>query len=104
MDNFVKWLEHKKEINFGMWSKDGTVVVYIDGQKYEYITDPMYHERWQTMARYAPWKVLNDIKQQSQKMQPKSAIIKDANSCPTCRTNYPNYQPGIECPGCSEVN
>ncbi len=105
MDNFVNWLvnEREKDINFGMWSKDGTVIVYIDGKRHEYLTDPMFHERWQTMARFAPWKVLNDIKQQSQKMKPKAPIIKDNNSCPGCGTGSPNYQTGIECPGCSEV-
>jgi hypothetical protein len=27
-----------------------------------YITDSMYHDNWKRMVRYAPWKVLNQIK------------------------------------------
>jgi hypothetical protein len=60
---FKIWLEdNERNIHFGAFWKDGTVVVYIGGKRYVYITDSMYHDNWKRMVRYAPWKVLNQIK------------------------------------------
>ena len=57
---FRQWLENT--INFGAFAKDGTVVVYIDGKRYVYITDALFHDKWKRMIPYAPWRVLNQIK------------------------------------------
>lgn len=48
---------------FSFWS-DGNVVAYIDGKKYNYKTDPVYHGQWESQARFRPWAVLHAIKQQ----------------------------------------
>lgn len=63
--NFKNWLENKKKeptINYGGFFKDGRVIVYIDGKRYEYITPAFYHEKWKRMINFAPFKVLNMIK------------------------------------------
>ena len=60
---FSKWLENKENkptIAYGGFF--GRVIVYVDGKRYEYITDAVYHERWKRMIIRAPFKVLNEIK------------------------------------------
>ena len=52
------------KINFAGFWKDGTIIVYIDGKKYVYVTDAIYHDKWKKMANFAPFKVLNQIKAQ----------------------------------------
>lgn len=61
--HFTLWMEERKTIiQFAGFFSDGTVVVYIDGKKYTYITDSFYHSRWKKMARYRPGAALNEIK------------------------------------------
>lgn len=43
---FSQWLESQNNINFSFW-KDGTVIVYLNNRKYVYITDAVYHNKWQ---------------------------------------------------------
>lgn len=62
---FSEYLEMNDNIHFGAFLKDGRIIVYINNKRYVYITDAIYHDRWQKMAPYAPWKVLNDIKAKS---------------------------------------
>jgi len=57
-------ITENRSIQFTSFSSYGDVVVYINGKKYEYITDAVYHDRWRKLARYRPWNVLNDIKLQ----------------------------------------
>lgn len=66
MLSFEMWLEEKRPFNvlFAVWGGDGTVVVYINGKRYKYLTDPIYHDRWRRMEKYAPGRVLNEIKKQ----------------------------------------
>jgi len=62
---FREWLNENKEkpkIMFGGFFKDGRVIVYIDGKRYEYVTDAVYHEKWKTMINKNPLEVLNQIK------------------------------------------
>jgi hypothetical protein len=67
---FKQWLiENEGDIRFTAFAKDGTVVVYINGKRYVYITDAMYHDKWKRMIPYSPWKVLNIIKTQVAKGQ-----------------------------------
>lgn len=54
--------EEERKIVFTTFANDGTVVCYINGKKYEYITDAYYHSKWKKIARVAPWKLLNTIK------------------------------------------
>ena len=58
--NFKSFMENN--IQFARFSNDGTVVVYINDKQYTYVTDAAYHDRWKKMARFQPFKVLNDIK------------------------------------------
>jgi len=51
---FAQWLEaqNNNRIMFGSFSKDGTVTVYIDGTRYVYITDAVYHGPWYDKLEY----------------------------------------------------
>lgn len=51
---FAQWLESQDntDIRFASFSKDGTVNVYINGQKYTYITDAAYHNKWFETLEY----------------------------------------------------
>lgn len=63
--NFSEWLcENNQKIHYGGFWSDGTVIVYINGARYVYITDAVYHNKWRKMIRYQPFRVLNDIKNQ----------------------------------------
>lgn len=105
MQNFKNWLnEAKSQISFSFW-KDGTVLATINGKKYQFQTDTFYHEKWSKMQRFAPGRVLNDIKEmlrdgRAQQIQPSVKKYDGGDGCPICKTPYPNYVPGIECPGC----
>lgn len=59
---FAEFLENQNTIQFGGFSRDGTVIVYINGQRYVFVTDAVYHDKWRKMIRFKPWAVLNDIK------------------------------------------
>jgi len=64
---FKKWLtESERNIRFATFASDGTVVVYINGVRYTYTTDAVYHNKWKRMLPYSPWKVLNQIKASGQ--------------------------------------
>lgn len=64
---FKSWLsESEGNIKFASWSKDGTVIVYINGIRYTYMTDAYYHDKWKRMIPYSPWRVLNAIKKSGQ--------------------------------------
>ena len=58
--DFRLWLE--ADIKFGGFFKDGTVIVYIDGKRYVYNTDALYHKQIKDIAKYRPGKALNLIK------------------------------------------
>lgn len=67
MKKFREWMDLKEEnsnqkIQYAGFFKDGRIIVYIDGKRYEYITPAFYHEKWKKQARYAPFRVLNQIK------------------------------------------
>lgn len=57
-------LTEKRQVTFTSFIKDGTIIFYIDGKRYEYLTDSFYHDKWKRMLKYSPWKVLNQIKNQ----------------------------------------
>lgn len=60
---FSEYLEaNDNNIQFAGFLKDGRIIVYIDGKRYVYVTDTLYHDKWRRMYPYAPWKVLNQIK------------------------------------------
>lgn len=62
--DFTNWLfEDERNIKFGAFMRDGTVIVYINGKKYTYVTDAIYHDKWKRMIPYSPWRVLNNIKE-----------------------------------------
>lgn len=54
-------------IKFAGFMNDGTVIVYINGKRYVYITDAVYHDKWKQMVKHAPFRVLNLIKDQVKK-------------------------------------
>lgn len=111
MKNFTQWFnEATNDIVFaGIW-KDGTVIVYIRGKKYKYLTDGMHYKKWTSWSKYAPGKVLGEIRElvkngHAQQIEPpvrqkKQKLQSNLNSCPNCRTPEPHYISGIECPGC----
>jgi len=47
---FTHWLEsqNNSSILFSSFSKDGTVIVYVNGTRYVYITDAFNHGQWNT--------------------------------------------------------
>ena len=51
---FAQWLEaqNNNRIIFTSFWKDGTVTVYIDGTRYVYITDAVYHGPWHDKLEY----------------------------------------------------
>jgi hypothetical protein len=62
--NFRNWLlSESASIRFAVWSKDGTIVAYIDGKQYKYIIDTIHHDRLKKLARFKPWSALNQIKE-----------------------------------------
>lgn len=48
---FAQWLESQNNIHFSFWN-DGTVIVYINGRKYVYITDAALHNQWSRRIDY----------------------------------------------------
>ena len=66
---FSQWLETRDRPIFSFW-KDGTVIVYINSKRYVYHTDAMFHDRWERMSHYSPWKVLNQIKERGEQLEP----------------------------------
>lgn len=68
--DFRAWLLNERSIQFTTFMNDGTIVVYIDGKRYEYVTDALYHGRWKKMLRYRPWEVLQQIKKVGQLVEP----------------------------------
>ncbi len=67
---FKLWLENQgKDVNFALWGNDGTVVFYIDGKRYSYLTDTFYHTKWKNKIRHSPkaairknsWEVVKEI-------------------------------------------
>ena len=59
--DFKNWFINET-IQFSTWLKDGTIMVYIDGKKYVYITDPIYHSQIKKLAKFKPFSALNLIK------------------------------------------
>ena len=57
-------ITENRNIRFASFSSYGDVVVYINGKRYEYVTDAVYHNKWKKLIKYRPWDVLNDIKLQ----------------------------------------
>jgi hypothetical protein len=63
LNNALSIVENKR-IQFASFNSYGDITVYIDGKKYMYNTDAVYHNKWKKKARYRPFDVLNDIKDQ----------------------------------------
>lgn len=63
LNNALSIVENKR-IQFASFNSYGDITVYIDGRKYMYNTDAVYHNKWKKKARYRPFDVLNDIKDQ----------------------------------------
>jgi hypothetical protein len=59
--------ENHKRIMFGGFIKDGRIFAYIDGQRRVFVTDAVYHDRWERMSKKNPEKVLNQILHQVEK-------------------------------------
>lgn len=60
--SFKLWLAENSDIQFATFMRNGEVTVYIDGKRYVYVTDAMHHDKWKKMEKFAPGRVLNDIK------------------------------------------
>lgn len=71
---FRAWIERTDEPVFASFAKDGTVIAYIDGKRYVYLTDALSHAKWQKILRNwypgAGWDVLNDIKKRGEQLEP----------------------------------
>jgi hypothetical protein len=63
LNNALSIVENKR-IRFASFNSYGDITVYIDGKKYMYNTDAIYHNKWKKKARYRSFDVLNDIKDQ----------------------------------------
>lgn len=60
MGNFRQFYDNP--IQFVAWYKDGTIVVAINGKRYMYATDTLYHRELKKVAKYKPGKALNMLK------------------------------------------
>lgn len=52
----------EQNIQFGMFSKDGTIVAYANGRRYVYVTDAVHHDHIKRTAKYKPGEALDFIK------------------------------------------
>lgn len=111
------------DVKIGATSKDGTIILYIDGKRYVYWMDALYHKQierlltpFKSKGRLVParpgqaLKLINHMlasgaaEQIDPKPRPKYQLTpnlepkEDTPSCPHCKT--PGYLQGIECPGC----
>jgi hypothetical protein len=68
--DFKNWLEAIEDRPIFVFQKDGEIVVYIKGKRYRYHTDAVYHDRWKRMSHFSPWKVLNQIKDAGEQLEP----------------------------------
>jgi hypothetical protein len=68
--NFAQWLE-STDVPIFTFIKDGTVIVYLRNKRYVYTMDAGYHDRLKTQSRYAPWKVLNQVKELGDQIEPR---------------------------------
>jgi hypothetical protein len=60
---FKKWFLKENNIAFSVWSNNGSIVAYINGQRYVYEVDPTQVGGLQKLARYKPFSALNKIKE-----------------------------------------
>jgi len=75
---FSNWLnEAESKIQYGGFFRDGRVIVYINGNRYVYVTPAWYHDKWKKISVLAPFKVLNQIKKQVE--QGDSWILEGSN-------------------------
>jgi hypothetical protein len=61
MGRFKNW--HENPIQFVMWSRDGRIVVAINGKRYTYATDALYHDELKKLAKYKPGAALAKLKE-----------------------------------------
>lgn len=76
---FKEWLNENsdREVKFAVWANDGTVVFYIDGKKYSYLTDTFYYSKWKNMIKNCPpaairrnsWLVVKDIEKTGTRLE-----------------------------------
>lgn len=58
---FKEWLI-QEGIAFTGWFSDGTINVNINGKKYVYEVEKMFHAELKKLAKYKPFTALNKIK------------------------------------------
>lgn len=51
-----------RDIAFGGWFNDGTVIVYVGGVRYVYEVDTMHHHQLKSLSKHRPFSALNQIK------------------------------------------
>lgn len=91
--HFKEWLESRSSIVFGMWSDNGTIIVYIDGKRYVYNVNPWRHEELQKIAKYRPFEALNIIKKENRpvpKKEEKPPVPKKEEK-PVRQLNLPGF-------------
>lgn len=59
--------ENYRNVAFGGFIKDGRIFAYVNGERKVYITDAIYHNRWERMSKKDPEKVLSQILYQVEK-------------------------------------
>ena len=59
--------ENYRNVAFGGFIKDGRIFAYINGERKVYVTDAVYHDRWERMSKKDPEKVLSQILHQVEK-------------------------------------
>lgn len=107
MNDFLNWLNEERNIVFGSLTRDGNVTLYINNIKYVYyVNDNQEIDKINKIRKFSNFKALNYLKKLVN--QNDATLIKNKSTkkfdggegCPICKTPYPNYVPGIECPGC----
>jgi hypothetical protein len=66
--NFKNYINESRlpDVRFGSWNSYGYVTVYINGEKYVYLTDTINIRGILKKARYKPLSALNDLKSVSE--------------------------------------
>ena len=58
---FSEWLLTESEILFSSFSRDGTIVVYIDGKKQTFVIDAIYYDKIKRLSEKNPEKALDQL-------------------------------------------
>jgi hypothetical protein len=68
---FTEWLIiQEANIHFAGYFNDETIMVYIDGKRYTYLVDLLWHDKIKRIAKYRPGKALQFVKENGKQIDP----------------------------------